>query len=265
MTIRLGEMRDDPCSLLAFCFGQELGDLLGDCLAGLRGRGGCPYLGVGFRCPRLIILRDEMLRPRRDPPHADVSVMRAGNDHGPRAPWRVPVRVLGRQVSAQVRIERPFDGHRSSVIGPCSVRIDEKEGARWIPPSKFPRGRTSVRSAGSLLTGSTLTKRQRTTSVLSAARSKDHHESPVRSRGNPPIRRSTWARTRTGRHKQGSESQRILRSDHAWWLDALRGSRSTTHRSSAGSTNQSLRNGVSRLSGPRRSAQSRWTLALGSS
>jgi hypothetical protein len=82
---------------------------------------------------------------------------------------------------------------RSMAIAPsssasCSLRIDEKEGARWIPPSKPPHGRTSVRSAGSLLTGSTLTKRRRSTSVRSAARSRDHHELPVPSRGSSPTR-----------------------------------------------------------------------------
>ena len=151
---------------------------------------------------------------------------------------------------------------RSMAIAPsssasCSLRIDEKEGARWIPPSKSPHGRTSVRSAGSLLIGSTLTKRQSTTSVRSAARSRDPHELPVPSPGSPPTRGIRCAHTHTGRHKQGSQSQGIPRSDHAWQRDALRGSRSTTHRSFAGLTNQSLRNAFSRPSDPRQSQHSR--------
>jgi hypothetical protein len=83
---------------------------------------------------------------------------------------------------------------RSMAIAPsssasCSLRIDEMEGARWIPPSKPPHGRTSVRSAGSLLIGSTSTNRQRNISVRPAARRKDHHELLVPSRGSSPTRR----------------------------------------------------------------------------
>jgi hypothetical protein len=142
-----------------------------------------------------------------EPPGLGVRRLRAGlTKYGsrsrPRGPRGAPAWVrLGLLVDRALLefmvgrlLPRFASSDRSMAIAPsssasCSLRIDEMEGARWIPPSKPPHGRTSVRSAGSLLIGSTSTNRQRSISVRPAARSKDHHELPVPSRGSSPTRR----------------------------------------------------------------------------
>jgi hypothetical protein len=73
---------------------------------------------------------------------------------------------------------------------PCSLRIDEEEGASWkAQPTRSGLG-TCARSAGSLWNGSTSAELLRTTRAHPAARSKVLRGLPIASGGRPPTRAS---------------------------------------------------------------------------